>query len=210
MAMKIEKINENMIKVTVSLNDLEERNIDLDALNYNSPAAQELFWDMMEQAEEQYGFNMADSQLVIEPIPDSPEGFIITITKMDEDGDFESIQKYIKSKLKKSDLKVKRKSRKVCATVMLYAFNDIDDVCLLSKRIVSVYSGESTLFKCRDTYYLVMTKSNIITPETGSLELLLSEYGKRITNTSFFEGYLNEYGEKIIENNALEVLREYF
>ncbi len=208
--MKIEKISDNMIKVTVSVNDLEERNIDLNALNYNSPAAQELFWDMMEQAEEQYGFNMSDSQLVIEPIPDSTEGFIITITKMDEDGDFESIQKYIKSKLKKSDLRVKKKSRKVCATIMVFSFGSIDDVCLLSKRIVNIYSGESTLFKCRDTYYLVMTKSNIITPETGSLELLLAEYGKRIVNTSFFEGYLNEYGEKIIENNALEILRKYF
>ncbi|NTV88792.1 MAG: adaptor protein MecA [Clostridiales bacterium] len=208
--MKIEKINENMIKVTVSLNDLEERNIDLNALNYNSPAAQELFWDMMEQAEEQYGFNMSDSQLVIEPIPDSTDGFIITITKMDEDGDFESIQKYIKSKLKKSDLKVKRRSRKVMATIMILGFNDIDDACLLSKRIANIYSGESSLFKCKDTYYLVMTKSNIITPETGSLEIMLAEYGRRILNTSFFEGYLNEYGEKIIENNALEVLRKYF
>jgi len=97
--MKIEKINENMIKVTVSVKDLVERNIDMEALNYNSPAAQELFWDMMEQAETQYGFNMSDSQLVIEPFPDAAEGFIITITKLDEDGDFESIQKYIKSRL---------------------------------------------------------------------------------------------------------------
>lgn len=50
--MKIEKINENIIKVTISLSDLEERNIDFSAFNYNSPAAQELFWDMMEQPED--------------------------------------------------------------------------------------------------------------------------------------------------------------
>ena len=41
--MKIEKINENKIKVTISFNDLEERNIDLNSLNYNSPETQELF-----------------------------------------------------------------------------------------------------------------------------------------------------------------------
>ena len=46
--MKIERINENEIKVTISVNDLLERNIDLSSLNYNSPQAQELFWDMME------------------------------------------------------------------------------------------------------------------------------------------------------------------
>ncbi len=208
--MKIEKINENMIKVTISLNDLEERNIDLNALNYNSPAAQELFWDMMEQAEEQFGFNLSDSQLIIEPLPDSNEGFIITITRLDEDGDFESIQKYIKSKLKKSDLKVKKKGRKICSTVTIYSFNDIDDVCALSKRVLNIYSGESTLYKCRDTYYLIMARNTLTPAESKSFEISLNEYGRKVSNISFFEGYLNEYGEKIIENNAFEVLRQYF
>lgn len=208
--MKIEKINDNMIKVTISLNDLEERNIDLSALNYNSPAAQELFWEMMEQAEQQLGFNLSDSQLIIEPLPDSNEGFIITITRLDEDGDFESIQKYIKSKLKKSDLRIKKRSRKVCSTLLVYSFNSIDDVCILSKRIDGQYIGESTLYKCRNTYYLVMTKGSLTTADCKSFETNLCEYGKKVSNTSFFEGYLNEYGEKIIENNAFEVLRQYF
>jgi len=208
--MKIEKINENMIKVTISTNDLEERNIDLNALNYNSPAAQELFWDMMEQAEEQFGFNLSDSQLIIEPLPDSNEGFIITITRLDEDGDFESIQKYIKSKLKKSDLKVKKKSRKICSTILIYSFNGIDDVCTLSKRVADIYSGESTLYKYRDTYYLVMARNSLTAAGSKAFEASLNEYGRKVANISFFEGYLNEYGEKIIENNAFEVLRKYF
>ena len=208
--MKIEKINENMIKVTISLNDLEERNIDLNALNYNSPAAQELFWDMMEQAEEQFGFNLSDSQLIIEPIPDSTDGFIITITKIDEDGDFESIQKYIKSKLKKSDLRVKRKSRKICSTVIIYSFKNIDDICALGKKLESLYSGESTLYRFRDTYYLSMMKSSIQSADTKQLEAVLGEYGNKIGNINFYDGYLNEYGEKIIDGNALEILRIYF
>ena len=41
-------------------------------------------------------------------------------------------------------------------------------------------------------------------------ELLLAEYGVKITNNSFMEGYLNEHGEKIIESNALEVLRRFY
>jgi adapter protein MecA 1/2 len=210
MFMKIEKINENMIKVTISLNDLEERNIDLNALNYNSPAAQELFWDMMEQAEEQFGFNLSDSQLIIEPIPDSTDGFIITITKIDEDGDFESIQKYIKSKLKKSDLRVKKKGRRICSAIVIHSFDSIDDVCALSRKLEGIYAGESTLYKCRDTYYLTMTRLSSQSPNAKLLEICLGEYGNKIGNINFYDGYLNEYGEKIIEGNALEVLRIYF
>ena len=165
---------------------------------------------MMEQAEEQFGFNLSDSQLIIEPIPDTNEGFIITITRLDEDGDFESIHKYIKSKLKKSDLRIKKKSRKVCSTFIIYSFYSIDDICSLSKRIDTFYTGENTLYKCRDIYYLVLTRTNLSTPTSKLLEISLNEFGKRVTNISFFEGYLNEYGEKIIECDALEVLRKYF
>jgi adapter protein MecA 1/2 len=135
--MKIEKINENKIKITLSLNDLEERNIDLESLNINSPATQELFWDMMEQAEIELGFNASDSQLCIEAVPDSQDGFIITITKLDEDGDFESIHKYIKNRFRKSDLSVKKKSRKVCSTISVYSFKDFDDICALRKTVNS-------------------------------------------------------------------------
>lgn len=208
--MKIEKISENIIKVTISMNDLEERNIDLNALNYNSPAAQEFFWDMMEQAEEQLGFSLSDSQLIIEPIPDSNDGFIITITKVDEDGDFESIQKYIKSKLKKSDLRVKKKSRKVCSSLFIYSFSNIDDICSLARKLDGIYCGDTTLYRCKNTYYLLLTRNGLTTANTRTFELVLNEYGTKVSNVSFFEGYLNEYGEKIIENKALETLTKYF
>ncbi|MDP4093338.1 MAG: adaptor protein MecA [Bacillota bacterium] len=208
--MKIEKINENKIKVTISLNDLEERNIDLDSINYNSPAAQELFWDMVEQAEIEFGFNITDSQLVIEPTPDSEEGFIITITKLDEEGDFESIHKYIKNRYKNTDIRVKKKSRKLFSTIMIYSFRNFDDLCALCDKINAIYGGDSTVYKCKDTYYLSLTRSNITTPNVKAFEAILNEYGKKVSNTGFFDGYLSEYGERIIEYDAISTINEYF
>jgi len=208
--LKIEKINENKIKVTISLNDLEERNIDLNSLNYNSLAAQELFWDMIEQAELQFGFNASDSQLCIEAVPDSEEGFILIITKLAEDGDFESIQKYIKNKYRNTDVRIKRKNRRLYSTIMIYSFNSFEDLSVLCEKISSLYYGESSLYKYRDTYYLVLTRSNLSTPNSKMLDIILSEYGRKVSNPSFYEGYLNEYGTKIIESNALEVINCYF
>ena len=172
--MKIEKISENIIKVTISLNDLEERNIDLNSLNYNSPAAQELFWDMMEQVEDQLGFSLSDSQFIIEPVPDIDEGFIITIARMDDEGDFESIQKYIKSKIKKSELKAKRRTRRIYSTLLIYAFNNVEDLRQLSKNISSIYMGESSLYKHGNTYYLVLLRSNFTVSDKKKLETMLS------------------------------------
>jgi adapter protein MecA 1/2 len=208
--MKIEKISENKIKVTISPDDLDERNIDLNSLTSNSPAAQELFWDMMEQAEVEFGFDASDSQLCIEAVSDTHEGFIVTITKLDEDGDFESIQKFIKNRFKKSDLKVKRKSRKICSAIMIYSFNNFDDICALSSKIDSMYSGESTLYKLKEVYYLLLTKNSFNTSDVKRLDAILSEYGRKVSNVGFYEGYLNEHGTKIMEYNAFEIIRCYF
>ncbi|HQA47352.1 MAG TPA: adaptor protein MecA, partial [Bacillota bacterium] len=64
--MKIEKISDYKVKITISSIDLEERNIDMDDLVYNSPKAQELFWDILYQAYVEQGFEVKDEQLVVE------------------------------------------------------------------------------------------------------------------------------------------------
>ena len=205
--MRIEKVNENMLKVTITITDLQERNIDLASLNYNSPAAQELFWDMMEQAEEEYGFTSGDSQLIFEAAPENEDGFVVTITKIDGDGEFESIQKYIKSKYKNSDLRQKKKKSKICSTLKIYCFESLDDLCCLSKRIRNSFTGDSTVFRCKDSYYLILSG---VAPSTNQIDNILSEYSVSVGNLSFYEGYLNEYGEPIINNNAIETLSSYF
>ena len=208
--MRIERISDNKIRVTISINDLEERNIDLTALNYNSPAAQELFWDMMEQAEVEFGFDASDSQLVIEASPDSDEGFIVTITRVSEDGDFESIEKYIKNKYRSKDLKGKKKSRKVYSSIMIYSFSSFEDLCSLSKRILPLYTGESSLYKYKNTYYIILTRGNLSSANMKTLEILISDYGRKVLNISFYDGFLNEHGIKIAEGNALTMLNNFF
>jgi adapter protein MecA 1/2 len=208
--MKIEKISENMIRVTISLDDLVERDIDMTSLNYNSPAAQELFWDMMEQAEDELGFNLTDSQLVIEPMPDSYDGFIITISRVDDEGDFESIHRYIRSRFKKTDLKLKKKNLKIFSALMIYSFKSFDDACYLCKSISANYTGISTLYRLKDIYYLTLTANSCSTDDIRTFGSLLTEYGTKIYNVDFYEGYLNEYAEKIVESKAVQTLSKHF
>ncbi|HOJ11432.1 MAG TPA: adaptor protein MecA [Clostridiales bacterium] len=207
--MKIERISDNMIKVTISSNDLEERNIDLQSLTYNSVAAQELLWDMMEQAELQYGFDFSNSHIVFEPLSDALDGFIITITRLDEDADFESLQKYIKNRLKKNDPRIRKKTRRILYPArIIYLFNSLDDICDIAEKIQSIFSGESYIYKLKNSYYLIL--KSIKPFNYRKLEVLLNEYGNKVLSTAFYEGYLNEYGTLMIEKNAINVLASYF
>lgn len=208
--MKIERISHNKIKVTLSIDDLEEWNIDVENLSYNSPETQEMFWSMMKKAELEAGFYVDDSQLVVEAMPLQSEGFVIMVTRVDEDDDFESIHKYIKSKFKKSELRVKRKSKRIGSSLMIYMFSNFEDICAASMRLSDIYSGESTLYKYKEYYYLTLTKNCTSNSSPETVEAILSEYGKKISHTSIQEGFLNEHAVKMIDNNAVEVLQEYF
>lgn len=204
--MRIEKINENKIRIFVSFDDLEERDIDLSSFNYNSPETQELFWDLMEQAELELGFETNESQLCIEAVTDVDQGFVITITKIDDDGDFESIQKFIKNRYKRNDLKVKKKNNSICSTVMIYNMESFDDLCAACARLKPLYLGDSSVYQCEGSYYLVLKRMDDIEHNPAKMENILSEYGDRILNVSFFEGYLNEYGTVMLEHDAIGYL----
>ena len=67
--MKIEKVNDNQIRCTLTREDLAERQIKLSELAYGTEKAKMLFRDMMQQAAYEFGFEADDIPLMIEAIP---------------------------------------------------------------------------------------------------------------------------------------------
>ena len=182
--MKIEKIGENTIRVTISLADLEERNINIHSLNYNSDATQELFWDMVNRATQRV--YISDCQLIIEPIPDIKDGFTITITRVDEDTDFESIHKYIRNRFNKADLRAKRSNHKLCSPLTIYSFEDFEDLCALCEKIQPLYVEKSSLFKLADKYYSCNGKI-VFHIDFNSFEIILSELEQKFKIQTFMK-----------------------
>lgn len=82
--MKIEKINENQIRCTLTREDLLDRQIKLSELAYGSDKAKTLFRDMMQQAAYEFGFEANNIPLMIEAIPLSAETIILIITKVED------------------------------------------------------------------------------------------------------------------------------
>ena len=62
--MKIEKINDNKIRCTLTSADLAERNLKLSELAYGTEKARSLFQDMMLEANQQFGFNVDNAPLM--------------------------------------------------------------------------------------------------------------------------------------------------
>ena len=80
--MKIEKINDNQIRCTLTRQDLAER--ELSELAYGTEKAKLLFRDMMQQAAYEFGFEANDIPLMIEAIPLSSDSVILIVTKVED------------------------------------------------------------------------------------------------------------------------------
>ena len=82
--MKIEKLNDNQIRCTLTHDDLAARHLKLSELAYGSEKAKSLFRDMMQQASFDYGFEADDTPLMIEAIPSSAGSIVLIITKVED------------------------------------------------------------------------------------------------------------------------------
>ena len=82
--MKIEKINDNQIRCTLTKEDLDSHQIRISELAYGTEKAKRLFRDMMQQAQIQFGFEADNIPLMIEAIPINAESIILIITKVED------------------------------------------------------------------------------------------------------------------------------
>jgi adapter protein MecA 1/2 len=82
--MKIEKVNDHQIRCTLTRDDLAKRDLKITELAYGTDKAKELFQDMMQQANLEYGFDAEDTPLMIEAIPINSECIVLIITKVED------------------------------------------------------------------------------------------------------------------------------
>lgn len=191
--MKIEKLTDNKLKITLSIADLEARNIDLQSFIYNSPESQDLFWDMMNEAEREYGFDVNESMIYVEASSNGTGIFTLIVTKTDEPNFVQQARQ--KANIKKKNIKLKRKNVQFTSQEALYMFDNFDDICDFCKTIDLESLDDNTLYKLEDKYYLEIKNNN--------LNHIL-DFATIVKSQDLYIGKINEYGKIIAEKNALQ------
>lgn len=82
--MKLEKLNDNQIRCTLTREDLAIRHLNLLELAYGSERAKSLFREMMQKAAYEFGFEANDIPIMIEAIPVSSDSLVLIITKVED------------------------------------------------------------------------------------------------------------------------------
>lgn len=194
--MKIEKLNENKIKITFNIDDLAEKNIDLYSFMHNTPETQDLFWDILNKAEKECGFNVDNSMIYVEATTSGAGNFTLIVTKSNE-----KPNPLNSSFIKKKNIKLKRKTTSLKNGENIYEFACFEDLCDFVKVIDVNLIEDNSLYSMNEQFFLktsTMPFHNIL------------EYATICPNPKIIEAKLNEYGTLTIHYNALQTIDKYF
>ena len=217
--MKIERINENQIRCTLTSFDLSVRNLNLGELAYGSEKARNLFREMIQKASNEVGFEAEDIPLMVEAIPLSNESVMLVITKIEDpeeldtrfakfspstDEDLDSMPGDLASELlegadgllnllgidKKNEPEAEKpKESTGASSIRIYSFQSLDQISDAARAIGQVYDGENTLYK---------------KPSTRQYFLVLRNSPDKTTEFNRICNLLAEYGSKIRQDYASE------
>lgn len=194
-------MTDDRLKIILDTDDLKKYNINFVNLDYKNKKTRSIFWDLINTAKEQTGFNPNGSRLLIEAFPDINGGISLFVSKLSVSSNQEVLQNYTYEK-ENNDKK----------EVFMFCFENTDDfldACLLFKdkdcRIT-----ESKLYNYLNKYYLKIEFLNNYPNEyyyEKKLVLNLLEFGKLIIN-EISECYLEEHANIIIKENAVNIISE--
>ena len=207
--MKFEKINENKIRITLKLSELEGKDINYQSLMSNSVDTQKLFWDMLDEAEEKIGFKTKDYKIMIEALATIDGDFIVTVTRSLPESNWDN--------RKKKNIKYKRKNEKLSSSLAIYYFNTFDDFCEFclyinsnSLIVLDKISKNYNLFTYKNKYFLVINGIDLSCESLRVFNYTISEFGHFISNPETFSNILLEHGNLVIKRNAIKNTLKYF
>ena len=213
--MHFEKLNKDKIRITLSHDDLQKKDIDLHSFMTNSIESQDLFYEMLDEAEKEIGFVTKDYLIRIEAIAVAGGDFIFTVTRS-------LPKKQKKLYIAKStyshpnkNVQLKKKVKNLEPSCIIYSFGSFDDFC--SFIIFYKNNFKSTnlakgiyLYEYNSNYYLVLNKININFDDFKRFFSCISEFAFQIKNSEIFECKLQENGKLIMKHNAISTSLKYF
>ena len=209
--MKVEKINDNKIRITLTLEELEKRKISLSDIEKDSSIAKELFMNLIEESNLDTDFVIEDSHLFIEACSDNNNLFIVTVTKIDNIPELKNYSELEEEKNKlRSNLKSNSKYDKYRVSSYIYSFENMDtilELCQISKK-ENLFFGKNSLYKHNDTYFVIFSNATVKNKKFLKTFVFLSEYCLEYYSCDLYETSIKEKSKLILKNNALQKISE--
>lgn len=198
--MRLERLNPDKIRIFLTFDDLVERGISKEDMWQDIPKVHELFNDMMDQAYQELNFEVS-GPVAVEVFNLPAQGMVVIVTRgketfpsSDEESDEDEFYE-LEVTLDESD-------------DVLFCFKEFEDVIQLAHTLLPFLEEEGTLYKHNNQYYLLFEDLVLEDDSTYDLVIaLLSEFADPSMKSKYI---LHEYGQMIIEKEAIKTLCQHF
>ncbi|MDQ0245299.1 adapter protein MecA 1/2 [Bacillus fengqiuensis] len=221
--MDIERINDNTVKFYVSYIDIEDRGFDRNEIWFNRERSEELFWEMMDEIHQEEEFAVEGPLWIQVQALEKGIEVIVTKAQLSKDGQkFEvpigedrkidiPVDERIESMLdqqfnqSKEDEELESEDDSLQFVIR---FGDFEDVISLSHRL-ELDDVMNQLYSFEGRYYLYVEflEEHEIVHDLDNILSVLLEYGNESPVTIH---RLQEYGNLIMEQQALKQVKQYF
>ncbi|UQS83274.1 adaptor protein MecA [Bombilactobacillus thymidiniphilus] len=216
--MEVEHVNENMIRVILERNDLQERGVEVLDLLENRKQIESFFYNILEEVDTDHSF-VKDQTVTFQVVPNN-QGLELLITKvpLDEQNNFddssvvqatEALAEQSEDNDSDGEETIEKTSNKFRKTV-IFSFIDFENFVDLSKVLrIDGASVITNLYQYRHNYYLELSLDPEELRETSWADLiaLMKEYGFL---ESIAPATIAEFGTLVMKQTALELTRYYF
>ncbi|AFS71004.1 MULTISPECIES: adaptor protein MecA [Exiguobacterium] len=206
--MKIERVNDNTVKFFITYTDIERRGFARDEIWYNRERGEQLFWQMMDEANEKESISFEGPLWIQVQAFEKGLEVTVTIAKTSVDGeqvDEEELDSLLRSAMSDAEEKETELSQDV-----LFETTDFEHIIALSQYAEApIFEELSTSLYQKDGLYLLHLhfKEETEVEEQENVMSLIAEY------LNFSEQMIHpvaEYGKLIVANDVFTFIRKQF
>lgn len=206
--MELILINSSKLKIMLSGDDMKKYDLDTDSIDYDTTATRRAFWNILDDARSQTGFDAASDKLFIQLYPSKKGGCEMYVTKMGEPrlpvkGD------HAVSGAARGNVQVipTEKYGGGREHTDAYVFEEMEALLCVCRRLLSLgFEGESYAYRDRrGQFFLLLCQYGYGVYASLDEFSFISEYG-RAENVGRVKLYISEHAACLCAHNAVEQL----
>ncbi|MGL4522949.1 MAG: adaptor protein MecA [Bacilli bacterium] len=191
--MKMERIDENKVKVFISESDLHERGLIAEEMWDHADQIEQVFGDLFIECQDSLGF-VPDGIVSVEVFALPTKGMIVLLTASELDEEESNL-----------DMIEMRITLDIYPD-LLYYFASWEDVISCAKALYYTGINAGTVYHFEERYYLFFTVFEVF-EHVEKCDAIISEWGEQSTISPI---RLEEYGKVIFSKQAIQQIYHYF
>lgn len=193
--MELLLINENKLKITLSVCDMKQYDLDCNTVDYDNTETRRAFWSILDEAKHRTGFDAASQRVFIQLYPSKEGGCEMYVTKLSSISSPEASER-------PSHALIPLSRRYLC-----YSFDSMEKLLAVCRRLSTIgFSGSSGAARGDDGRYILVIDEPEENAYIGLCEhSFIDEFGRRedLRQLGLIKG---EHTEVICESGAVEIL----